>query len=164
MLSSQGECYDLIRCQSLLKTTRRHGHPFIVCERRRFLETLYDNLPNNKAKVRYGQGVVSIDQYDTGVQVTLEDGSIETGDIVVGADGIQSIVRSIMWDHANEKSPETISDSEKKCMYLKNQKFNFRMICTNYSSYSSYDPFQVHIRILKSSSWAYAWQYDHHPR
>jgi flavin-dependent dehydrogenase len=100
----------------------------MMFERMRFLEALYDNLPDNRAKVRSGQGVVSIDQDDTGVRVTLEDGSIETGDIVVGADGVQSIVRRIMWDHANAKSPKTISESEKKCMRLK----NLGIVCTDY--------------------------------
>jgi 2-polyprenyl-6-methoxyphenol hydroxylase-like FAD-dependent oxidoreductase len=104
----------------------------MMFERRSFLETLYDNLPDNKAKVRNGQGVVSIDQDDTGVRVTLEDGSVETGDMVVGADGVQSIVRRIMWDHANAKSPKTISELEKKCMRSKNQKFNLGIVCTDY--------------------------------
>lgn len=47
------------------------------------------------------------------VQVTLFDGQIETGDIVLGCDGAHSIVRNIMWEHANKITPGIITAKEK---------------------------------------------------
>ncbi len=53
-------------------------------------------LPPDVA-VRYGHTVTAVVQDDDGVTVTLEDGSVLEGDLLVGADGIHSAVRSLIF-------------------------------------------------------------------
>ncbi|CAA9227443.1 MAG: hypothetical protein AVDCRST_MAG77-793 [uncultured Chloroflexi bacterium] len=53
-------------------------------------ETVKDRLP-----IRFGATVRALHQHEAGVDVTLDDGSRSTHDLVVGADGIGSVVRSL---------------------------------------------------------------------
>jgi FAD dependent monooxygenase len=43
----------------------------------------------------------------------LADGSFEEGDMVVGADGVHSLTRQLMWDYAAEHDPSAIPESDK---------------------------------------------------
>lgn len=65
---------------------------------------MYDNL-EHKERVLLGKRVVKVDESKTGVQVTTQDGEIYRGDILVGADGVHSVVRKEMWRIANESNP-----------------------------------------------------------
>jgi FAD dependent monooxygenase len=56
---------------------------------------------------------VSIESRESHAIVRTADNHEYKGHLVVGADGVHSIVRSEMWRHANELAPETISDKEK---------------------------------------------------
>jgi 2-polyprenyl-6-methoxyphenol hydroxylase-like FAD-dependent oxidoreductase len=51
------------------------------------------------------------------VRVLLDDGTEEVGDLVVGADGVHSVVRALMWKKANETVPGYISAAEKRRKY-----------------------------------------------
>ncbi|KAH7322433.1 hypothetical protein B0I35DRAFT_349727 [Stachybotrys elegans] len=62
--------------------------PIIRAERRRLRNWLSTNIP-----IQWGKKVNTIEHNDEGVSVTFEDGSTAKGDILVGADGINSIVR-----------------------------------------------------------------------
>jgi 2-polyprenyl-6-methoxyphenol hydroxylase-like FAD-dependent oxidoreductase len=96
----------------------------MLLERTRFLEVLYDKLPDNKNKVLTGKSVLGIEQGENGVLVRLQDGSVESGDIVIGADGVHSTVRGIMWDNSNAAAPDTISAAEKRCKSRKIAQLN----------------------------------------
>jgi FAD dependent monooxygenase len=52
------------------------------------------------------------------VKVHLADGTFEEGDIVVGADGVHSLTRQVMWDYAAQTDPSSISDSDKKVIFI----------------------------------------------
>jgi 2-polyprenyl-6-methoxyphenol hydroxylase-like FAD-dependent oxidoreductase len=49
------------------------------------------------ANVRLGVSVARLEQTPKSVHVTFTDGSIESYDLVVGADGINSVVRQLVW-------------------------------------------------------------------
>jgi len=82
---------------------------FELYDRVTLVETLYNKLPNGANNIRVGCNIVSIKQSDDCVTVSLEDGSQEVGDIVIGADGVNSKVREVMWEHAKASAPKTIT-------------------------------------------------------
>lgn len=53
--------------------------------------------------IRYGQQVDRISQDDREVTLHLSDGSSETHDVLVGADGIDSLVRRTLWGDAPKR-------------------------------------------------------------
>ncbi len=69
-----------------------------------FLQVLYDNLVN-KDKVLLNKEVVKIVNATSGVQVVTKDGQTFSGDILIGADGIHSVIREKMWEMAKAIQP-----------------------------------------------------------
>lgn len=61
--------------------------------------------------------MASISENDDKVRVHLEDGTCEEGDLVIGCDGVHSMVRRLMWENANKVLPGLISASEKRCKF-----------------------------------------------
>ncbi|KAK3342064.1 FAD binding domain protein [Lasiosphaeria hispida] len=89
-----------------------HGVDILPLERRKFLEVMYERLPD-KNVVRTSSKIKEIKHLASGVEVELSDGSIERGDMVLGCDGVHSFVRSLMWDQAEATSPGLIPAKEK---------------------------------------------------
>jgi 2-polyprenyl-6-methoxyphenol hydroxylase-like FAD-dependent oxidoreductase len=104
----------------------------MVLERREFLQILYDQLPD-KSYIKTSSGVKAIKEIPGGVEVTLTNGDVETGDIVLGADGVYSMVRSIMWEQANKAQPGLITVQEKTSEY----------VCFTRHSQPPHSPFQI---------------------
>ncbi|KAJ5765405.1 hypothetical protein N7520_004964 [Penicillium odoratum] len=138
--SVENECYPLGKSINILPDGKimansdffahcrnYHGYPIPVLERRRFLEILYERLPD-KSKVRTKAGVVDIIDRVDGVKVVLEDGSVEEGDLVIGCDGVHSAVRSLMWRNANATIPGFITTAEKKCEWSCSSKTRFTLL------------------------------------
>ncbi|KAL4881328.1 hypothetical protein BJY04DRAFT_227936 [Aspergillus karnatakaensis] len=94
--------------------SERFGLPLIFLERQRLLEILYQSLPDS-SRILVGKSVVSVDQErgGNGVSVQTQDGSTYNGNLVVGADGVHSLVRREMWRHAEAESPGLITAEEK---------------------------------------------------
>jgi 2-polyprenyl-6-methoxyphenol hydroxylase-like FAD-dependent oxidoreductase len=65
---------------------------------------LYDHLPD-KSKVHIGKRVVDIESSEKGATVYCQDETSFEGDLVAGADGIHSVVRSIMQKHMDSITP-----------------------------------------------------------
>ncbi|KAF2499175.1 FAD/NAD(P)-binding domain-containing protein [Lophium mytilinum] len=93
----------------------RHGYGFLVVDREKLLRIIYEHLPS-KSYIKGGCSVVRIEEHENGVKVHLEDGSVETGDIVIGADGVNSVVRKAMWTIANDRCPGTFSQKEQQTL------------------------------------------------
>ncbi|KAE8151568.1 hypothetical protein BDV25DRAFT_171339 [Aspergillus avenaceus] len=91
------------------------GLQFTILERRQVLQVLYSEL-RDKTRVHAGRNVAHISPTDSGVSVTTEDGTQYDGDLVVGADGVHSVVRSEMWRIADLQQPGLISQKEKSSM------------------------------------------------
>ena len=88
----------------------------LVLERRCFLKILYDALPD-RSRVRLGSKVMDIYDGVDGVEVMLADGTCEKGDMVIGCDGVHSLIRETMWDQGNRSIPGLITVQEKKCKH-----------------------------------------------
>ncbi|KAH7342650.1 hypothetical protein BKA65DRAFT_595732 [Rhexocercosporidium sp. MPI-PUGE-AT-0058] len=83
---------------------KRTGYAASFVQRRDLLKVLSDRLPD-KSRVHLSKRVTKIDHIDTKVVVHCKDGSIYSGDIVVGADGVHSSVKSVMQDHIDRSTP-----------------------------------------------------------
>lgn len=77
------------------------------------LQKLFDNLPD-KSKVLTEHRVKHVETNADGVKVTCTNGQTFAGDILVGADGIHSAVRSEMWRLAQEANSDVFPTDEGK--------------------------------------------------
>ncbi|CAJ2500733.1 Uu.00g035860.m01.CDS01 [Anthostomella pinea] len=92
---------------------KNHGYPCANFPRPLLTEVLYEGLGKRKSKVRTGVSIEDIETTDGGVLVHLQDGSVERGSIVIGADGVHSVTRSIMRRLAKESTGEDFDKTEK---------------------------------------------------
>jgi 2-polyprenyl-6-methoxyphenol hydroxylase-like FAD-dependent oxidoreductase len=72
----------------------RFGWPGTVLHRHRLLDALAAFLPGEVLRV--GRRCVGFSQDTDGVTVQFADGSTDRGDVLVGADGLNSVVRSVL--------------------------------------------------------------------
>ncbi|PLB55512.1 monooxygenase [Aspergillus steynii IBT 23096] len=94
--------------------TKRFGYPISFLSRQRFLDVLYKTYPDS-SRILTGKRVTEIRHLDHGSCVITEDGSVYQGDLIVGADGVHSRVRSEIWKQA-EQEPGRIIAKEKSSM------------------------------------------------
>jgi flavin-dependent dehydrogenase len=90
-LSSQLSSVEAIAHPALIQDSPEL--PIVRAERLRLRNWLATNLP-----IQWGKRVMRIEHDDEGVSVDFEDGTTAKGDILVGADGINSIGRSLTPD------------------------------------------------------------------
>ncbi|KAG9665381.1 FAD/NAD(P)-binding domain-containing protein, partial [Aureobasidium melanogenum] len=112
------------RISQLMKA--RSGYPFAFSDRQNVLQVLHDNL-KDKSKILVGKNLSTVRQHASGVTVVCEDGTSYTGDILAGADGVNSKARSEMWRLADEVDPELVKN-DKTCK-IKLSKANTN-VCT----------------------------------
>ena len=74
---------------------------------------MFDKLPD-KTVVKTRKLVTSLTEREDGVSVSLNDGTVEEGDIIIGCDGVNSIVRRAMWANADKLLPGYITPREKR--------------------------------------------------
>ncbi|PFH59493.1 hypothetical protein XA68_12253 [Ophiocordyceps unilateralis] len=95
----------------------RFGYPLAFLERQRFLEILYEKLEGKK-HVHTGQRVVRVDDEGDRAVVRTADGKEHFGHLVVGADGVHSIVRSEIWRHDREAGTGMVTEKEKSSLRI----------------------------------------------
>lgn len=83
-------------------------------ERRQLLQILFDNV-EDKTKVQTSSDVCRINHLESGVEVMLKDGRTVSGDLVVGADGVHSPLRSEIWRIAESETKNYNSEGLRKC-------------------------------------------------
>lgn len=71
-----------------------------VVTRAELYQRLHDLAVSQKIKVEYGKRLVDVQCREGGVPATFSDGTSESGDVLIGADGIRSTVRTIIDPHA----------------------------------------------------------------
>ena len=74
------------------KAEGHFGAPYYAAHRAELLDVLLSGLGSQG--IRLGTRIERLDQDAKGVTITLADGSTESGDILIGADGIHSTVRA----------------------------------------------------------------------
>ncbi|KAI1381392.1 FAD binding domain protein [Hypoxylon crocopeplum] len=89
-----------------------HAADLLPLERREFLQILYDGLPD-KTPIRTSVTIKDVKEVMDGVEVTLADGTVEKGDMVLGCDGVHSSMRNYMQYFANKEIPGFITEKEK---------------------------------------------------
>lgn len=88
---------DVFTVPLAAKSRERWGAPYLHIHRADYIAALFESLPTGPAvQVRLGASVTNIEQDAATVTLTLSDGSVETGDVLIGADGIHSRVRDWM--------------------------------------------------------------------
>lgn len=97
---------------------RRHGYEITFLERRAVLQLLYDNL-KRKSTIHTSQCVVRIEHTKTGVQAYTKQGGTFAGQVLIGADGVHSTVRTEMWRIADLEQPGVLKAAEKTGQYSK---------------------------------------------
>lgn len=73
------------------EAAERYGAPMYNIHRADLVQILYDALPPESIKL--GAKCLAISQSEDGVEVRLESGETVRGDVIVGCDGIHSVVR-----------------------------------------------------------------------
>ncbi|KAL1879477.1 hypothetical protein Plec18167_003934 [Paecilomyces lecythidis] len=81
--------------------------PIVFLERRILLKAIYNRI-QNKPKVHSHAAVTGYQQEADGITVTVSNGTVYQGDILVGADGIHSHVRTLLSKNIGETN-ETLS-------------------------------------------------------
>nr|A0A2I6PIZ2.1 RecName: Full=FAD-dependent monooxygenase nodM; AltName: Full=Nodulisporic acid biosynthesis cluster protein M [Hypoxylon pulicicidum]AUM60051.1 FAD-dependent oxygenase [Hypoxylon pulicicidum] len=81
----------------------RFGYPIAFLPRRRLLEILYTSYPDH-SNIYTNKNVIKVQSHDNQVSVLTEDGNTYRGDLVVGADGVNSRVLSEIWKLAGNPS------------------------------------------------------------
>ncbi|KAJ3487381.1 hypothetical protein NLG97_g6424 [Lecanicillium saksenae] len=84
---------------------QRYGYQICCSHRQDLLNVLLENL-KDKSKILVNKRVHEIVETDSGVEVLTKDGEVYFGDIVIGADGVHSIVRKEMRRMAAKVSPD----------------------------------------------------------
>ncbi|KAJ5620311.1 FAD/NAD(P)-binding domain-containing protein [Penicillium lagena] len=79
----------------------RHGYPVIFVDRAMLVHVLFDHL-RDKSKVLTRKRVTTVIKADHEAQVITQDGSTYSADIVVGTDGVHSVIRQEIKRHAHE--------------------------------------------------------------
>lgn len=76
---------------------QRYGVDGVACSRLALHRVLHDALEARGVRVRYGKRLASIDDSIDGVTATFEDGTSARGGVLVGADGLHSRTRGILF-------------------------------------------------------------------
>ncbi|MCK0150127.1 FAD-dependent monooxygenase [Marivita sp. S6314] len=85
----------------------KYGAPQLTIHRADLLEALRDRLPADRLQL--GKAVSGVVTDDTSATVTFDDGSEQAFDLVVGADGIHSAVRTALWGQDHPKYTGMVS-------------------------------------------------------
>lgn len=75
----------------LLDSQERYGAPYLTVHRGDFHELLVNAVP--AGVLQYGKKLEKVEDTGDTVRLTFADGTIEFADIVVGADGVNSVIR-----------------------------------------------------------------------
>lgn len=91
---------------------KRSGYSLFATTRHELITVLFTRFPQ-RDKIMTDHRVSNIDLDSQGVTVHCDNGASFKGDIVVGADGVHSTIRSEMWKHASKLAPDAFTPKDK---------------------------------------------------
>jgi len=97
VMTSRGHRIATVDVAAMVK---RMGAPVRMVPRRVLLERLLAGFPTQR--IRCGSRATRVATTSNGVQVEFEDGSLVEGDLLIGADGLHSMVRDVVGAHTAE--------------------------------------------------------------
>ncbi len=86
---------------------QQYGAPQVTIHRSDIIDALAEQFPMNQ--IQFGKRIRSLQQGDDGVTLAFEDGSSATFDVVVGADGIHSRVRTALFGEEHPRFTGVVS-------------------------------------------------------
>ncbi|KAG0015352.1 hypothetical protein BGZ80_009900 [Entomortierella chlamydospora] len=104
------EDMEVIREIRLRNNKELNGYETLVTSRDQFHALLLSRVP--KEKIRTNKKIVSLTQDNESVTITCADGSSYTGDILVGADGAYSSVRTALYTEIKKEGDMPKVDEE----------------------------------------------------
>ncbi|KAG7142351.1 FAD-dependent monooxygenase BOA8 like protein [Verticillium longisporum] len=108
-LDQDGNVFHISDGVRLLET--RFNYAISYLERETVLRVLYENL-HDKSPIHLLRRITSVDHSGTdGVVVHCQDGTIVAGDVLVGCDGVNSLVRREMWRLSEHDKPQATPES-----------------------------------------------------
>ncbi|KAJ6437417.1 salicylate hydroxylase [Purpureocillium lavendulum] len=85
--------------QDMASTARKTtGFGYLRIKRTDLLDVLLEAIAKARIPVHYGKRLTAIEDHADGVTVTFSDGTTDTGDVLLGCDGIHSYVRKLYVD------------------------------------------------------------------
>jgi 2-polyprenyl-6-methoxyphenol hydroxylase-like FAD-dependent oxidoreductase len=90
------------------------GYDVCFTERQILVDTLYQHILA-KDKIYTEEKVINIWHTDDNVEILTQSGRSFTADVVIGADGIHSPVRSAMWEVAKKETSDIFGDDPASC-------------------------------------------------
>jgi hypothetical protein len=115
-----GEWPDPRQISTLADVIRRFNYPALFIDRQHALRIMYDNL-NDKSKVKLQKQIAKVDHREDGVTVTCNDGTTVSGDVLVGCDGVHSVVRNEMWRLAHLHEQKAFDPSDMNLLFAEYQ-------------------------------------------
>jgi 2-polyprenyl-6-methoxyphenol hydroxylase-like FAD-dependent oxidoreductase len=85
----------------------RYGFDRIAVPRAAVREAALQNIP--AGDIEWGKKVVQVDETANGVKVEFKDGTIEEADLLIGADGVKSIIREAIFGKKYQAEYESVS-------------------------------------------------------
>lgn len=76
------------------ESMREVAGDFVSIQRSALAQTIFAAL-DGRVETRFGERIIALEEQDEGVTVTLANGGIDRFDLVIGADGLHSAVRSL---------------------------------------------------------------------
>ena len=90
----------------------RFGYKIHFLPRYHCLNVLHGQI-RNKSAIHMQKELISVSILGEKVRVRTKDGSVYTGNILIGADGVRSHVRREVWRIADSERPGYISNRDK---------------------------------------------------
>ncbi|KAJ5952967.1 uncharacterized protein N7479_011380 [Penicillium vulpinum] len=96
---------------------QRFKYPIVSLDRQKVLEILFQSYPD-KSKIITNKRVSEVRLLGDSASVVTDDGSVFQGDLIVGADGVHSRIRSELWRLADKSHPGMITPQERQTLTI----------------------------------------------